>query len=373
MPRANPVFHHPIGLIGLGLLGRGIATCLLAQGARVIAYSRSESTRRDSLSHIERALRELVRRKIVPAARVRGWRQRFKLIATLAELAPCRFLIESVKEDFALKRTIFEDLENVVTADTIMASNTSSIPISALQAGLEHPDRLVGMHWGEPAQLLRYLEIIPGRRTSKRTLQRTRRLAEVCGKEPTLLNEDIRGFLSNRMMYAMIREAFHLVEAGVADLETVDRSFRNDIGWWALLAGPFRWMDLTGIPAYALVMEGLLPELSTSKQVPALMRTMVASGAKGVANARGFYPYTKRSAKRWEKDWVEFTYDVRKLADKYAPAIGRSPAPGGGTPRGSIAGSSVPLVSGARQPAAALAATALPMKTSARGRLKRRR
>jgi 3-hydroxybutyryl-CoA dehydrogenase len=172
-PRTS-VLKHPVGLIGLGLLGRGIATCLLAQGAHVVGYSRTEATRRESLRHIKDALQELVRRKIVPAARVRGWRERFTLVSELTGLADCRFLIESVKEDFALKRTIFEDLENFITPDTIIASNTSSIPISALQAGLEHPDRLVGMHWGEPAQLLRYLEIIPGRRTSKRTLQRTR-------------------------------------------------------------------------------------------------------------------------------------------------------------------------------------------------------
>ncbi len=318
MRRAASGLKHPLGLIGLGLLGRGIATCFLAQGAQVVAYSRSASSRHDSLAHIEHALHELVARGIVPAGQIRDWRKRFKLVDSLQGLADCRFLIESVKEDFTLKCTIFDDLENIVTADTIIASNTSSIPISALQAGLEHPERLIGMHWGEPAQLLRYLEIIPGRLTSRRTLQRTRSLAEFCGKEPTLLKEDIRGFLSNRMMYAMIREAFHLVEAGIADIETVDRSFRNDIGWWALLAGPFRWMDLTGIPAYELVMKELLPELSTSKDVPTLMRSTVAKGAKGVSNARGFYSYTKKSARQWEKDWVNFTYDVRKLADKYA-------------------------------------------------------
>lgn len=318
MSRVPSGLKHPIGLIGLGLLGRGIATCFLAHGARVVGYSRSASTRQQSLEHIEHALHELVRRDIVPASHLRDWKKRFTLVDSLAGLSECRFLIESVKEDFTLKCTIFDDLENIVTPDTIIASNTSSIPISALQAGLEHPERLIGMHWGEPAQLLRYLEIIPGRQTSRRTLQRTRSLAVLCGKEPTVLNEDIRGFLSNRMMYAMIREAFHLVEAGIADVETVDRSFRNDIGWWALLAGPFRWMDLTGIPAYELVMKELLPELSTSREIPSLMRSTVASGAKGIANARGFYPYSKKSAAQWEKDWVNFTYDVRKLADKYA-------------------------------------------------------
>jgi 3-hydroxybutyryl-CoA dehydrogenase len=181
-----------------------------------------------------------------------------------------------------------------------------------------HPERFIGMHWGEPAQIMRYLEIIPGRQTSARTTRLTRKLGEICGKEPTVLNQDIQGFLSNRMMYAMLREACYLVEAGIADIETVDRSFRNDMGWWALLAGPFRWMDLTGIPAYALVMDGLLPKLSNTTATPKLMRDMVASGAQGISNAKGFYRYSKSGAKRWEKAWVDFTYEIRALADKYS-------------------------------------------------------
>ena len=222
----------------------------------------------------------------------------FHLVTALSEMAPCRFLIESVKEDIQVKRQIYDELEAVVAAGAVISSNTSSLPITVIQAGRKHPGRFIGMHWGEPAQIMRYLEVIPGRQTTKRTLNLTQQLGEICGKEPTLLREDIRGFLSNRMMYAMIREAFHLVEAGVADIETVDRSFRNDIGWWALLAGPFRWMDLTGIPAYGLVMEGLLPQLCNSKTVPKLMRDVVASGATGVGNAKGiFYLLTRKKAR----------------------------------------------------------------------------
>jgi 3-hydroxybutyryl-CoA dehydrogenase len=326
MARANttgalsPATARPmplVGVLGLGLMGRGIAACLLAQGGRVIGYSRSADTRAGSGPHIERALRELAKRGIVPRGQVAGWRKRFQLAGEISALAACDFVIESVKEDLPLKQEIFAELERQLAPGAVIASNTSSLPITVLQAGRRHPARIIGMHWGEPAQLLRYLEIIPGRHTSRRTLQRTKALAFACGKEPTVLKEDVRGFLSNRMMYAMIREAFHLVESGVADIETVDRSFRNDIGWWSLLAGPFRWMDLTGIPAYALVMEGLLPKLSNSKKVPALMRQKVASGAKGIANARGFHRYTKAGAREWEKKWVDFTYDIRRLADKY--------------------------------------------------------
>lgn len=309
---------EPVGIVGLGLMGRGIASCLLAQGLEVIAYNRTASRARTGLSHIDHSLRELARRRIIPARRYRDWRKRLMLAGSLGDLAPCRFVIESVKEDLALKRGIYDELESAVAPTAIIASNTSSIPITVLQAGRKNPERFVGMHWGEPAHITKYLEVIPGQHTSPRTLRLTIRFGEICGKEPTKLNEDIRGFLSNRMMYAMIREAFHLVEAGIADIETVDRSFRNDIGWWALLAGPFRWMDLTGIPAYMLVMEDLLPKLCNSVEVPKLMRETVESGALGIANAKGFYRYTKASARRWEKAWVEFSYEMRKLAEKYS-------------------------------------------------------
>ncbi len=308
---------QPVGLVGLGLMGRGIATCLLSSGIEVIAYNRTAKRARESIGQIEESLKELVRRKIVPRARLRDWRERLRLVRSIAELAPAAFVIESVKEDLELKRELYDKIESAVAEDIVIASNTSSLPISVLQNGRKCPARFIGMHWGEPAQIMRYLEVIPGDQTSDRTINSTLRLGTLCGKEPAILRRDIQGFISNRMMYAMIREAFHLVESGIADIETVDRSFRNDIGYWATLAGPFRWMDLTGIPAYAAVMEGLLPKLCNNAEVPKLMRETMDGGAQGIANAKGFYPYTKASARRWGKAWVDFTYEIRKLADRY--------------------------------------------------------
>ncbi len=317
MPKKSSPLPPPVGLIGLGLMGRGIAACLVAHGFRVIAYNRTARRARESCAHIDEAVTGLAQRGFIPRVRAKRWRQRFQLVESIAELGPCRIVIESVIEDLALKRKLFAEVEKHVAPNAIIASNTSSFPITLLQAGRRHPGRYIGMHWGEPAQMMRYLEIIPGRHTTRSTVRRTRQFGEACGKEPTELREDIRGFLSNRMMYAMIREAFHLVESGVADIETVDKSFRNDMGWWSLLAGPFRWMDLTGIPAYARVMEGLLPRLSNSRKVPKLMRDVVASGAQGIGNAKGFYRYTNKEARRWEKDWLEFSYEIRRLADKF--------------------------------------------------------
>jgi 3-hydroxybutyryl-CoA dehydrogenase len=316
MKRQN-VKLEPVGLIGLGLMGRGIASCLLAHGLEVVAYNRTAVRARASVRHIEATLEEMVRRRLLTRAGMRDWRGRFHLVRSIAELAPARFVIESVKEDLVLKRQIYDQLEAAVREDAVISSNTSSLPISVLQTGRTNPARFIGMHWGEPAQIMRYLEVIPGDQTSPATIELTMRLGELCGKEPTLLNRDIQGFISNRMMYAMLREACYLVESGIADIETVDRSFRNDIGYWATLAGPFRWMDLTGIPAYAAVMDGLLSKLCDTKEVPKVMKDVVARGAQGIGNAQGFYPYTKASARRWEKAWVDFTYEIRKLAEKF--------------------------------------------------------
>ena len=311
-----------VGVVGLGLMGRGIATCLLAKGFAVTGCDQSVRCWKDARSHVKTALGELDRRGLLAHAGTNGWQARFKTVRDPAEMGECSFVIESVDEDLPLKQQVFDRLEPVLGPAAVIASNTSSIPITLLQKGRANPERLIGMHWGEPAEVMRYLEIIPGKFTSPKTVRQTRRLGELCGKCPTVLQRDIRGFISNRLMYAVFREAFYLLESGVADMETIDNSFRNDIGWWAALAGPFRWMDLTGIPAYAAVMDGLLPKLANTRTVPRTMKETVSSGARGVSNRRGFYRYTKESAAEWQRAWTDFTYEIRGLVEKYESRLG---------------------------------------------------
>ncbi|MBB5057915.1 3-hydroxybutyryl-CoA dehydrogenase [Granulicella aggregans] len=311
-----------VGVIGLGLMGQGIATCLLTHGNVVVGFDSDRKRYKDTLAHARTAIAELKKQKLIEPTHSASWKPRLEFVDSMQGLSGCSLVVECVREDLELKRTIFAELEMIVPRKTIIASNTSSLPISLLQQNRIAPERFIGMHWGEPAQIMRYLEIIPGDKTSRQTTKAALNFGLACGKEPAVLKQDIRGFLSNRMMYAMLREACYLVESGIADVETVDQSFRNDIGWWALLAGPFRWMDLTGIPAYAAVMDGLLGELSNQTETPKMMQQMVKRGALGVANQKGFYKYTKPSAAQWERDWVQFTYEMRQLAEKYTPAKG---------------------------------------------------
>jgi 3-hydroxybutyryl-CoA dehydrogenase len=173
----------------------------------------------------------------------------------------------------------------------------------------------------EPSHTTRFLEVICGDVSNKDKGRYLYDLAHHWEKEPTLLLKDIRGFICNRLMYAMYREAFNLVEGGYASVEDVDRTCRNTAGYWMTLVGVFRWMDLTGVAAYHNVMKDLFPTLSNKTEVPKLIDDIVKAGGKGVANAHGFYEYTPEEAKLWEKTYTEFSYEIRKLALRYPSDI----------------------------------------------------
>ncbi len=306
-----------VGVIGLGLMGRSIAACLLAAGHRVIGLTNDMAVNQKAPRRVRALLAEMRRRGLVarPASALMA---QFQMSAQISDLSQCSIVFESVTEDVELKRDIFRKLEAVVSDSTIIATNTSAIPVTILQQGARHPQRIIGIHWDEPAHITRFMEIIPGKETGSEYIERIVHLAPSWGKEPSLLKREVRGFIANRISYAMFREACHLVDSGVCTVEDVDRSLRNDVGWWSPFAGPFRYMDLMGVEGYLRVMKDLLPDLSTSPEVPQLMQKVVGSGARGVSNGKGFYTYTEQEAKRWEDLFTRFNYDIRKLVLKYS-------------------------------------------------------
>ena len=317
------------GVVGMGLMGSSIAACLLAAGHTVAAVEVDPTRRRKASRRVLSLLKGLVEEKLLKS-KPRSILRRFTISADYAALRNCQIVIECVAEDLDVKRGVIGSIEQVVSSETIIGSNTSAIPPTLLQQGALHPERILGTHWAEPAHITRFMEIICGKNTLPAYAERALAMAWQWGKEPSLLRQDVRGFITNRVMYAMLREAFHLVDSGVASIADVDRSLRNDLGYWITFAGPFRFMDLTGIPAYCAVMHELLPDLDCSKQVPSLMTRVVESGAQGVANAKGFYKYTPVQARRWEQRFLRFSYDIRTLAQKYPEEDGHA---SGGPPK----------------------------------------
>lgn len=299
-----------IAIAGLGLLGRGIATCFLAHGFRVVAYTKGgDAEYARARTYIDQGIRELVERGYFPESLLRDWSSRYVEAQSVQEFAPATFVIESVTEDRAIKQQLFSQIEEVIAADVPLASNTSAVPISLLQSPCRHPERVLGMHWAEPAYSTRFLELIRGERTSSDVMERAAALAARVGKEPAMVQKDIPGFIVNRLGYAMYREAVHLLESGVGDIETIDRAFRNACGLWASFCGPFRWMDITGGPAlYAKAMSGVLPTLDNRAELPETLARMRESDR--------FYSYGAGDTQRWNDLLHEHVWAIREIQER---------------------------------------------------------
>jgi 3-hydroxybutyryl-CoA dehydrogenase len=310
-----------VGVAGLGLQGREITACLLGHGFRVVGYTRSRATHDLARQYIAEGVRDLVEHGDCPASLGDAWAAHYEAAESCDAFGPCDFVIETIIEEMGAKQQVFDQIEASVGPAVPIASNTSSLPITLLQRQRKRPERFVGMHWGEPAQVARFLEVVRGEQTSDEVIQAAIALGRKAGKEPSLVKKDVPAFIANRIGYAIYREALSLLELGVGDVETIDRSFRNTVGIWATIGGPFREMDLTGGPVvYAPVMKGVLPHLSNSREVPQVIRDLAAGDARGITNGRGFYNYTPQEAKDWERLFRENAWAVRTLMDHYFPA-----------------------------------------------------
>ncbi len=319
--RKTPAMNPPkVAVVGLGFLGRGIVANLLAHGFDVVGQTRSADSHRKTLETISRAVDEMIEHGGFPAVLREQWQSRYVATSEFRELADCDFVIESVAEDEAVKNAVFDALEDVVAPDVPIASNTSAIPISMLQRSRRHAARFLGMHFAEPAYATRFLELIRGDQTDDPAFDAAVRLAVDLGKEPSLVNKDVPGFIVNRLAYAVYREALSLIEQGVADAETIDRSFRNAAGLWATFCGPLRWIDLTGGPQlYERAMRPVLPTLSDADEPPETIRRLAENGDQGISNGRGFYQYGEEEAEQWERLFHQHAWRVWKMVNEYRP------------------------------------------------------
>jgi 3-hydroxybutyryl-CoA dehydrogenase len=309
-----------VAVVGLGLLGRGIAACFLAHGFRVIGIDRNAGQHAEAREHLSLMIGELVDLGGFDPKLRDGWSDRYTSAQDFENVKECSFIVESVTEDIATKEAVFDELESRLSASIVIATNTSAIPISQLQQRRKVPARFVGMHWAEPAHATRFMELVRGAQTSDETLQVTAAMARRLGKEPCICQKDIPGVIVNRIGYAMYREALNILQSGVADAATIDTAMRNAYGLWASVCGPLRWIDITGGPAlYAKAMQHVVPSLSSSPQVPKQMQQLAAEGACGIANGKGFYNYTEAEARHWEELYRKHAWRVTKLQNEYFP------------------------------------------------------
>ncbi|MFC4871844.1 3-hydroxyacyl-CoA dehydrogenase family protein [Negadavirga shengliensis] len=314
--------NHPqpteiqIGIVGLGLMGCSISTCLLIAGHKVTAFDPIQT----NISAGEKRIHDhfqTAREKGLLDKHPDDYLENLVLADAYEDLKSCQLIIESVKEDESIKAEVFKAIDAVVSPEALITTNTSAIPISKLQEYVSHPERFYGLHWMEPAHTTRFLEVICGDRSDMKGAEYLYSLAVFWQKEAVLVKKDIRGFVANRLMYAMYREALYLVEGDYASVEDVDRACRNVAGFFIPMMGVFRWMDFTGIGSYREVMKELFPTLSNATQPNELINRIVDNGGNGIFNGKGFYEYTEEERKIWLETYTRFSYEIRELALKY--------------------------------------------------------
>jgi 3-hydroxybutyryl-CoA dehydrogenase len=196
-------------------------------------------------------------------------------------------VIESVAEDMAAKRQLYRAIEPRLGPATILGTCTSSLPLAGLAAGLARPGQFIGYHWFNPPELIRLVEIVPAGQTAAEVTDRVEAFSLAIGKQPVRVAADVPGFIANRLQYALIREAYHLVSAGVCTPADVDRVVTAGLGpRWAAV-GPFLSMDLAGLDVHRAVAQQLFPHLSASTAVPPMLTALTEAGTLGVKAGNG--------------------------------------------------------------------------------------
>ena len=278
-----------IGVVGAGAMGAGIAQSALTAGLKVILHDASGAALAQARGEVQARLARLAEKGQITADAAADADRRLTLAERLAELAPAQIVIEAIVEQLEPKQRLFAALEDIVPADTVLATNTSSLPVAAIARVCRQPRRVCGLHFFNPVPLMRLVEVIRAADTSEGTMQRALELARRLGKTAVRV-KDVPGFLVNLLGRAYLTEALHIQHEGVAPVATIDRIMREAAGF---RMGPFELMDLTGIdvnfPATRAVYEGFQhdPRLKTT----VLHESLFMAGQLGRKTGRGFHDY----------------------------------------------------------------------------------
>jgi 3-hydroxybutyryl-CoA dehydrogenase len=303
-------------ILGAGTMGPGIALAFARAGSQVCLVSRRQATLDAARQRIDASLDLFVRNGAIDELDTEPIVQRVTTTTDLDSVdVSVDLVIESIVEDVEAKQAILSAVDERAPNGTILCTDTSSIPLGELAEGLRRPERFVGYHWFNPAELVRLVEVIPTPATDPALVERLVDWSLAIGKEPVRLARDIEGFAANRLQYALIREAYLLVEQGVCSFEDVDRVVTAGLGpRWAAV-GPFESMDLAGLDVHHAVASRLFALLSRRTGVPRPLARALREGRLGVKSGRGLRgTYDERAVERLAERRAEVLLTLRGSA-----------------------------------------------------------
>ena len=276
-----------IGVVGAGAMGTGIANVAVMKGYEVVLRDIDVSFVERSKQNMAKFMARSVEKGKMSEEERKAALDRIKGTTALEDFADVDFVIEAAIEDLNLKKEIFRSLDSICRPEVILATNTSSMSITAIAAGTARPDKVCGMHFFNPAQIMRLVEVIRGLQSSDETIATAMALAGSFGKKAIEVKKDSPGFVVNRILLPQFIEAARLLQEGVASVEDIDAAVKLGLNY---PMGPFELMDFTGVDIAYFVMEYFAEEFNDGHYgAPQIIKQLVRAGRLGKKSGGGFY------------------------------------------------------------------------------------
>jgi 3-hydroxybutyryl-CoA dehydrogenase len=277
-------------VVGAGIMGSGIAQVLIAAGYKVALVDLTEEILGEASAKINANLTRLKEKGLMGEESLSGAMGRLKLSVTLLkEVRDSSFVIEAVPENLALKRDIFSSVSGEISSDTILATNTSELSVTAIAGATRCPDRVIGMHWFNPAPRMKLIEVVVSVDTSDETVEKTVALSIASGKEVVLV-KDRQGFVTTRVLSAFLIECYRVLEEGIASMEDIDKAVRLAFNH---PMGPFELSDMIGLDTLLYASRGLADAFGERFRAPQTLTKLVEAGRCGNKSGEGFYKHEK--------------------------------------------------------------------------------
>lgn len=281
-----------IGVVGAGSMGAGIANLAALNGFKVILRDIEDRFLEGALTRLDQFMAKSVERGKMTEEQKHETLARIQTTTNLEDFKEADVVIEAVIEDMDLKKEVFSQLDKIVREDVILATNTSSMSITEIAAATGRPDRVAGMHFFNPAQLMKLVEVVRGYETSDATVETLKALSAQLKKEFVEVKKDTPGFIVNRIMTPQFIEAIRLLEEGVASAEDIDKAVKFGLNY---PMGPFELQDYAGVDIGYYVMEYFQKEFNDARFAPPLLlKQMMRAGRFGKKAGAGFYDYEQK-------------------------------------------------------------------------------
>ena len=280
-----------VGIVGSGIMGSGVAECAAKNGFEVVLRSRKQESADAMLSSLGASLAKQVERGKLAEDESKATLSRVSATADLTDLADCDLVLESIVEDLEAKKELFSELDRICGESTLLATNTSTLPVVDLAMVTGRPDRVCGIHFFNPAPVMSLVEIVRPITASDETIAEARAFAESCGKTAVEVKDEA-GFIVNALLFPYLNNAVRLLEKGIASRDDIDEAMKGGCNF---PMGPLALLDLVGLDTSLAILDALYDEHRDPNYAPVpRLRRMVSAGQLGRKSGAGFYDYKKK-------------------------------------------------------------------------------